>query len=179
MLNKENIDMIRQKKFKAIVCPQLFALKKANHLNQETSEYLSWEGPAELQTLNHRIHQMVAYGIYLLDCDVSKGKTALLLGLELKKELKQFFELPNTKQAEELTNFKKSFLTKLHSKDAEMAIHRSQWKMIVANIAIAFTGIGLLALGIHYALTGQAFFSPTQRQKLVQDIAETEWLGPS
>ncbi len=67
---------------------------------------------------------------------------------------------------------------KLHLKDDDMAIHREQWKIIVANIAIALTGIGLIALGIQYALNKRCFFAHTQREQLIENIAQTEWLSP-
>jgi len=151
------------------------AMRHSEELSEESS---MWQGSAEVHALNQRLDQLVAYGTYLLSCDVEKGKLTMLHGLALKKELKDFFELSAAEQTQELPAFKASFLIQLHSQDAHMGVHREEWKVIIANIAIALTGFGLIALGIHYAATGQCFFASTQRQKLVERVAEDHWLVP-
>ena len=153
------------------------AMRRSGELNQETYQVAMWQGPVEAQTLNQRLDELMAYGIYLLSCDVEKGKLVLLHGLALKKDLKDFFERPAAEQEQTLPAFKASFLTHLHNKDAQMAVHREEWKIIIANIAIALTGLGLIALGIQYAATGHCFFASTQRQKLVEEVAQDHWLS--
>lgn len=177
LLNNESLKVLLQKKLEKIIYPPLASLEKAGLLNQNTSAAMAWSPPAELDLLAHRINQMIAHGIYLLSEDVKKGKTALLLGLELRQELKSFSERSPVEQHNNLSHFKQSFQEKLHSTDKDMAIHRSEWKFIVANIALALTGIGLIALGIHYAINKQCFFSKTQREQMVEQIAHTQWLG--
>lgn len=96
----------------------------------------------------------------------------MFLGLDLKKALKAFFEKTPEEQAATKAQFKTSFMTKLHSKDNEMAAHRERWKVIVANVLIALTGIGLFAIGVCYGLTGHCFFNQTLREKHIQALEE-------
>ncbi len=179
LVNDENFKIIVQRKFKGDIYLPLKEMQDAGLLNKKSSQAFLWTGPSELQLLTHRLDQMIAHGVYLISQDVEKGKTALLLGLELKKELKEFFERPPEEQKENLSIFKESFMHQLHSKDGEMGIHREPWKIIVANVAIAFTGIGLIVLGIQYALNKRCFFARTQREQLIEHIGETEWLSPA
>ena len=53
-----------------------------------------------------------------------------------------------------------------------MNTHRSYWKVILANIAIAATGIGLLLIARKYYRTGSSFFEETKRQQKVHQIKE-------
>lgn len=179
LLNDETLQVVAQKNMVLNIWPPLYGMTQSGELNEETSHAFLWTGPSELQLLTHRLDQMIAHGVYLISQDVEKGKTALLLGLELKKELKEFFERPPEEQKENLSIFKESFMHQLHSKDGEMGIHREPWKIIVANVAIAFTGIGLIVLGIQYALNKRCFFARTQREQLIEHIGETEWLSPA
>ncbi|MFA5961022.1 MAG: hypothetical protein WC785_10970 [Tatlockia sp.] len=41
-------------------------------------------------------------------------------------------------------------------------------KVIVANIAIAFTGLSLFAIGASYLFTGHGLFSQTRREQFIQ-----------
>jgi hypothetical protein len=153
------------------------SLQVSGSFRKEHSEALFWKNPPELQTLIQRLDEMIAYGIELILFDETKGKTTLMLGLDLKKDLKFFFESSPEACVKNNANFKAAFLQKLHSKDAEMAEHRTQWGKIVANVAIAFTGIGLIVLGVQYALKREVFFASTQRQKLVAQVEQAEWLA--
>ncbi|WP_026069234.1 hypothetical protein [Legionella tunisiensis] len=49
--------------------------------------------------------------------------------------------------------------------------HRALWKPILANIAIAATGLGLLAIIGKLYLTKSAFFMQTERHKQIDKIA--------
>lgn len=60
-----------------------------------------------------------------------------------------------------------------HSKDDVMTTHRAYWKVIIANILIALTCIGLIALGVQYATNGHCFYAKTKREKLVDSIEKT------
>ena len=53
-----------------------------------------------------------------------------------------------------------------------MGNHRAIWKPFLANIAIAATGIGLIALGIQYLLNGTFFFANTQRQNQLHQLKD-------
>ncbi len=178
LLNDKTLHVVSQKNMTLNIWPPLYAMEQSGELNKETSQAFLWTGPPALHLLTHRLDQMIAHGVYLISQDVDKGKIALLLGLELKQDLKTFFERPPEEQKENLSVFKESFMHKLHLKDDEMTIHREQWKIIVANIAIALTGIGLIALGIQYALNKRCFFALTQREQLIDNIAQTEWFSP-
>lgn len=122
---------------------------------------------------------MVAHGLFLLSCDVEKGRITMLLGLELKKELKEFFEKSPAEQEAMKEPFKALFITKLHSKDHEMSAHRALWKIIIANIFIAFTGVGLFAIGANFMLNRQYFFAQTTREKQIEAMEKEAWLSPS
>jgi len=178
LLTVAAIDMIKKGAINNHIFAPCIAMRRSGELNQETSQVTMWQGPAEVQVLNQRLDQLIAYGIYVLSCDVEKGKLVMLHGLALKKDLKEFFERPADEQEQTLPVFKASFLIHLQSKDAQMGVHREEWKVIMANIAIALTGLGLIALGIQYAVTGHGFFASTQRQKLVEEVAQDHWLVP-
>ena len=121
---------------------------------------------------------MFAYGVYLLSCKdgIEKGKAIMGLALELKGDIKTFSEYPKAQQLAQKESFKIGFITKLHSKDDLMSEHRAYWKVLVANVLIAFTGIGLFAIGMHYLQTGHVFFAKTQCNNLIHD-AETNTLN--
>jgi hypothetical protein len=53
---------------------------------------------------------------------------------------------------------------KIDLKDGQMSIHREYWKVIIANVFTAFTGLGLFAIGINYLVNGRVFF-PKQNGK--------------
>lgn len=150
-----------------------------NQLNNQSVVFYKQSDCVVLSTfqlLTYRIDKLIDYGLYLFNKNIEQGKAALYLGLELKKSLRQFTEKSPIDQRHELNNFKQAFMEKLHSKNKEMAIHRNEWQIIIANIAIALTGIGFITLGIHYALTKQCFFAQTKRQELIQQIAQTKWV---
>lgn len=101
-----------------------------------------------------------------------QGKTTVHFALELKRDLKKFVTLAPHEQATQKIYFINSFLDKLHSQDDIMSTHRAHWRVLVANILIAFTGIGLFALGIHYLRTKELFFSETNREKYIANIEQ-------
>jgi hypothetical protein len=100
------------------------------------------------------------------------------LALELKIDLKAFFEQQPEEQSRLKEEFKASFIQKLHLKDGQMSIHREYWKVIIANVFIAFTGLGLFAIGINYLVNGRVFFAQTKREKLIETVENTAWLAP-
>ncbi|WP_176713853.1 hypothetical protein, partial [Legionella jamestowniensis] len=145
-------------------------MQEEGFFTKEDSEAFMWSGPEELHLLTHAIDEMFTHGLVVLNSDYEKGKEAMALAFSLKKELKAFFELEPHEREAGKKQFKDSFLKTLHSKDEIMSSHRTRWKMIIANIAIAFTGIGLFALGIHYFRSGHAFFAKTKRQEYMDNV---------
>jgi hypothetical protein len=59
-----------------------------------------------------------------------------------------------------------------------MSLHRTIWKNILTNIVIALTGVGLIALGVQYAMKRQGFFAQTKREQLIEIINENHWILP-
>lgn len=157
---------------------RLLRMKNKGLLLPEKTRNLSWEAPSELNELCSRINQMFAYGLYLLCCydGEEKGREVLSLALELKADLRQFIEKQSEEQARSKSQFQKGFIQKLHSHDKTMSEHRAHWKVVVSNVLIAFTGIGLFALGVHYLRTGHAFFAQTRREQLIEQVEQSKWL---
>jgi len=157
--------------------PLLSKLQAQNLLTLEDGLILQWNSDRqELQGLCERIDEMFAYGLFLLSCDEEKATTVFSLAIALKKSLKTFFEKPIEEQQAQQQQFKADFLQLLHSQDKALAEHRAYWKVIVANVALAFTGVGLLALGGYYLATGHCFFHQTHRENLRDKIEKSPWL---
>lgn len=177
ILNDENFQIVVQKIPGAYISSPLLAIQLVGIIPREDAALLHWQGSPAVQVLNQELNQMFAHGIFLLSCDVEKGKVAMLLALALKKELKLFCEKTPEEQVATKAHFKASFIEALHSKDDEMALHRARWKVIVANILIALTGVGLFAIGANYLLHGRCFFAHTTREKHVETIEHSGWLA--
>jgi hypothetical protein len=178
ILNEANWQIVVFKVPDSTIWDALFALRKKQFITPAQSEALLWSGPEELHCLNYHIDQLFAHGLFLITCDVDKGKAAMQLALELKIDLKAFFEQQPEEQSRLKEEFKASFIQKLHLKDGQMSIHREYWKVIIANVFIAFTGLGLFAIGINYLVNGRVFFAQTKREKLIETVENTAWLAP-
>lgn len=174
LLNKANFKVILNKIPHVNIWPSLSSMKNKGLLTQERTDALHWQGPEEAKVLLYHLDKLVAHGLFLLSCDEEKGKQAMLFALDLKKELKWFFEKSPQEQQRLKGQFKTFFITQLHACDQVMSVHRAQWKIILANILIACTGLGLVALGINVALTGHVFFGQTKRERCLQKI-QTDW----
>ena len=137
--------------------------------------------PASKITLNKdelfkKIKAMHDYGQLLNEQEASKGQVAVTLAKNLSYMTIQFFALPPKKRNE--AAFQREFLVLLHSKDQKMSAYRISWGTIVANIAIALTGIGLLSIAaklIDSKVTkGRALFffqkSKTTSEEKIADI---------
>lgn len=163
-----------------ILQSRLLRMRDHKLLSPEKTKNLNWTPPKEFEELCSRINQMFAYGLYLLCCDDGvKGMLVLALALELKADLRQFIEKPKEEQARDRLQFQKDFIQKLHSHDTyeiNKSEHDDDWKIVVSNILIALTGIGLFALGIHYLRTGHVFFAHTKREQLIEQVEESKWL---
>lgn len=149
LLNAENRQMAVKYRILPDILPILGEMKNNDELPRDMSEVVMWNGSEALQPLTHVINDMFAHGLFLLTNDLEKAKVAMFLAVELKQALKAFMELSPEQRNQKTLIFKNDFIQKLHSKDHIMSIHREYWKVIVANILIAITGIGLLALGVN------------------------------
>lgn len=120
------------------------------------------------QPLALKIMAMYGYGCVLTSLDATKGQEVLELAHRLleKVSLCQF-------QRQNMGTFKREFHTLLHSKDSEMATHREYWKIIVANIAVALTIIGVVPVLVKLAVTGKGFFQATRRERLLNEVDMT------
>ena len=94
--------------------------------------------------LSQCIQAMLDYGMLLKKRSAPKGQVAIDLATSLAAMATQFFEQESGRL--NFAEFKQQFSTLLHSKDKAMSAYRISWGTIVANIAIALTGIGLLLI---------------------------------
>lgn len=137
-------------------------------------------------TLYFNIKQMELYGRSLLSDDKEKGQVAITLAKDLMQKADNFFKisLKDGIKPKEFIQFSSEFKKLLHSKDAEMSTHRKLWKPIVANIFLALTGVGLLAIVIksginiiksptHVTLESCLFFNKTNRQEKIRRIEKS------
>jgi ankyrin repeat protein len=132
--------------------------------------------------LFQKIQAMHNYGVLLRDQGVSKGQLAIELASDLTDMANQFFEQEPAQR--NFAEFKPRFSTLLHSKDHEMSTYRIAWGTIVANIAIALTGVGLLFIAgklIYSKVTeGRALFffkkSRTTSEEKIADIEQSAQL---
>jgi hypothetical protein len=126
-----------------------------------------------------KIKAMHDYGQLLKEQGASKGQVAVTLAQNLNSMTREFFALQPEKRDE--AAFKRKFLILLHSQNQEMSAYRMSWGTIVANIAIALTGIGLLSIVaklIDSKVTkGRALFffqkSKTTSEEKIADIDHT------
>lgn len=169
LLNNEHIDIIFKLR-KVKVWPFLLNINIEKQINPGHAEALHWSGPESIKKLTDELNKLVAHGLSILPFDSAQGLRAMQLGLNLKAQLKSYIELDANHQKATKEEFIRSFTKKLHSEDQFMTMHRSYWKIILANILIAATGIGLLALGVNIAVNKRPFFSQTKREKLIESI---------
>jgi hypothetical protein len=140
-------------------------------LTQERLESLHWNPPQPWVNVCNQINQLFVHGLWLLSTEEQKyGEKAIVLALQLRVDLKKFMDLTPEAQFKQKSEFHTHFVANLHSNDEDMAAHRHYSKVWILNILIAFTGIGLFAIGINYLLTGNCFFSKTNRQTYIEEI---------
>lgn len=128
--------------------------------------------PQTITPLIASIKQMHAYGLELKDEDSTKAEAAISVAGQLVYSLISHYQQSESIQLKSTQEFSSNFLGILHSKDELMSAHRKPWKVIIANIIIALTGVGLIALGINYMATGHAFFNKTQSLRNVEAVDE-------
>lgn len=95
-----------------------------------------------------KIAVMRRYGQSLLRTDHTKGAAVVKLSDALKEKLYSFVLSFRNETPPDFVIFQREFKELLHSQDAAMDHHRHQWKPIVANILLALTGVGLIAIMI-------------------------------
>ena len=102
-----------------------------------------------LSNLYATIGELKKYGQSLTEKDNSNPKGDLIITLadDLEK-LTNRFCIAAIKQDEtfSLQEFKQKFLGELSSKKAPLQKHSAQWKPIIANILLALTGVGVVAI---------------------------------
>ncbi|RUR11032.1 tetratricopeptide repeat protein [Legionella septentrionalis] len=144
------------------------------------------KGNHELGNLYAQIDQMFQHGEAIGSAKGERVKAhAKNLEAKLDAFLLKHYE-GNSLTGEKEQAFKAEFTQYLHSKDKDMGEHRAMWKPIIANILIALTGIGfvaLLAKIIAHALTSHinktdfslnkaCFFAETRTQCLALEIEQ-------
>jgi ankyrin repeat protein len=133
-----------------------------------------------LGRLFHAISEMKEYGDHLKTKGVLKGGVATELAVNLYSKAEIFFQKSADDMKREFPQFKQEFSQLLKSKNKELGQYRFAWPTIIANIAIALTGIGaLLLVGrlLHSAVAGgrPLFFfqkSRTSGEEQVDNINE-------
>lgn len=108
---------------------------------------------AQVQAYNkllEAINELSKYGDRLIAAKAkTKGSIAIKLANELIEILnlnKSLVENCDENEAGELNKFIERFTEKLNSKNKEMAKYRLTWSTLVANVAIALTGVGAIAI---------------------------------
>ncbi len=146
--------------------PAQFVVEKARINKKKEIEREKNEKEAEIKKIRESqnnllawINELTKYGQRLCaEGAIQKGQVAIDLAKEATELANQYFR-PNTKTYQE---FQKEFLTLIHSKDAEMAEYRANWKTILINIAISLSVVGAVVLGVCLAVTkmteGRALF---------------------
>lgn len=129
------------------------------------------------QEFFHKIQAMHNYGVLLRDQGASKGQVAIDLASKLTTMANEFFD--KEPEQRNFAEFEPRFSTLLHSKDKEMSAYRISWGTIVANIAIALTGVGLLFIAgklIHSKVTENRalFFFQKSKTTGEEKIADVE-----
>lgn len=99
----------------------------------------------DLAAVYKAIKEMYNYGAKK---DNNKGQIIKTLAVDLEKSLDDFIKKSYSRQLNINYEpvFLRSFNLLIHSKDDVLGEHEQAWKPIVANILIALTGVGLLAL---------------------------------
>lgn len=132
---------------------------------------------ASLVEFHRQIKQLKNHGSTLQEgrgsesFDYLEGQKAIKLAEKFEGLAMQFIAAKNSDSHAQIQTIREGFKTALESGYQEMHTHRSLWRPLLANIAIAATGIGLLVIIAKYLTTGSAFFAETQRQKIVQSIS--------
>lgn len=132
----------------------------------------TWRAPRELSLLIQRLKEMHHYGKSLTDSAPAKSDAVISLAVKLYDDLKNHYQSDSHLVRKAHKDFEFNFKQTLHSQDDMMDEHRKYWKVVVANVALALTVIGALAVGISFLVRGHGFFNETQSQRMVTDLHE-------
>lgn len=111
---------------------------------KETTELLLKTEINPQDQLFATLRSLKEYGLLLKSQGVSKGQIAIDLAADLKLQADVYFQ--KEAMPTDLKQFQDKFSLLLNSKNREMSEYRTSWSTIIANIAIALTGIGALFL---------------------------------
>ncbi|MDR3504235.1 MAG: hypothetical protein P4L79_16840 [Legionella sp.] len=139
-------------------------------LQLDNYDFNAWQAPVELAGLLASLKAMHAYGLLLKSTGSEKANAAMQLAIELTNDLKDYYTASPEEQNKGA--FVAEFHNKLHSQDQLMSPHRQYWKVVLANIAVALTCVGLLAVGVSLLVRGHGFFNVTHSQNNVNDVEQ-------
>jgi TPR repeat protein len=157
--------------------------EKEMKFNSVLEYFSAIKNNGEIRGLYHVVNQMQRYGE---EIGGNKGDLVKCHAEFLKLTLDSFlikFIYKNPTLDEEKA-FKLKFKELLHRQDKEMQSHRAAWKPIIANILIALTGIGLIAIigkvAAHAASSPKFsknkafFFAQTRTERLAEEIEKAD-----
>lgn len=129
----------------------------------------------KLKTLQDLIAQLKTYGEALSapnqnDTDKAEGEKTVTVAVNLQNALEEFIKARKTGDLIAEEGAQQAFKDEWLDGYKELGTHRTPLRSILAEIAIAATIVGLLAIGIKYLLTGSTFFSQTKRQEQANEI---------
>lgn len=148
--------------------PILHAEPQLTQEELDNYDFNAWQAPKELSALRASIKAMHTYGLRLKTACPQKANAAMQLAVELTNDLQNYYEMAAEARNEEA--FKNEFHTKLHSQDELMSTHRNYKMVVLANIAIALTGLGLAVIVVSLLVRGHGLYNSTQGQNKVNDI---------
>ncbi|USQ13912.1 hypothetical protein J2N86_00745 [Legionella lytica] len=148
--------------------PTLHAEPQLTQEELDNYDFNAWQAPKELSALRASIKAMHTYGLRLKTACPQKANAAMQLAVELTNDLQNYYETAAEARNEEA--FKNEFHTKLHSQDELMSTHRNYKMVVLANIAIALTGLGLAVIVVSLLVRGHGLYNSTQGQNKVNDI---------
>jgi hypothetical protein len=121
--------------------------------------------------------------------DPSKGRAIITLSDTLETRIASFVNAIGSETPQTLAAFDSDFKRLLHTQDKLMNEHRAIWKPIIANVLIALTGIGLIAIAIKASsqaikprgnaedpsrmFNHSLFFAKTRTQEQLENIETT------
>lgn len=137
----------------------------------QTIDFNDWPtAPKALNKLIKQLSEMYQYGMKLKSDAPEKSEAITSLAVTLFENLKNHYTSGSNLNRDAHKDFTFNFKRTLHAHDELMDSHRKYWKVIVANTALAFTGIGTFAVFISLALRGHGFFNQTKSHQMVEEL---------
>lgn len=141
-------------------------------------DFDSWDAPKELNRLIASLKELHSYGAKLKRKAPEKAAQAMRLANELVYDVRLYNNYSTKDRISKKDAFIDDFKKKLHSQDQLFSEHRKHWKVIIANILWALTGIGLLTLSVSLLVRGHGFHSQTNGQRRI-DAVDQQVSNPS